>query len=252
MRLRPEHVLFERNLGRALLALERAKEALECFEQTLAVDPNDAEAQMDAGDALFALGRNEEADAAYGRGLMADPKLAASRASSSEARLAILLERVRAEVKTEPTPGRRVTDTVLAGLDVATDTLRRLARVPRSSGLARILVLIVAAVLVHAAWVAVPAYFRHYSFTDDVAQIGRAAVKDDRQVLERLMHAVREHGLEARIREESFHIESGSKWRRIECSYEVPLQILPGFEHKMRFRLGVEEPFLVEPDPVFF
>jgi membrane-associated protein len=115
-----------------------------------------------------------------------------------------------------------------------------------------VLVLIVAAVVVHAAWVAVPAYIRHYSFKDDVAQIGRASVRDDRQVLERLMHAVREHGLETRIREESFHIETGSKWRRIECSYEVPLQILPGFEHHMRFRLGVEEPFLVEPNPVFF
>lgn len=252
VRLRPEHVLFQRNLGRALLALERATEALECFEQTLAADPNDAEAQMDAGDALFALGRNEEADAAYGRGLMADPKLAASRASSSEARLAILLERVRAEVKTEPTPGRRVTDSVLAGLDVATDMLRRLGGLPRSRGLAKGLALIVAAIVVHAAWVVVPAYFRHYSFKDDVAQIGRASVRDDREVLERLMHAVREHGLQARIREESFHIETSSKWRKIECSYEVPLQIVPGLEHRMRFRLGVEEPFLVGPDPVFF
>jgi hypothetical protein len=124
--------------------------------------------------------------------------------------------------------------------------------VPRSGRLAKILVLIVALIVVHAAWVAVPAYFRHYSFKDDVAQIGRAAVRDDREVLDRLMHAVREHGLETRIRAESFHIETGSKWRKIDCSYEVPLQILPGLEHRMRFRLGVEEPYLAERDPVFF
>jgi tetratricopeptide (TPR) repeat protein len=252
VRLRPDHVVFQRNLGRVLLALEQAQEALECFERIIATEPSDAEAQMDAGDALFALDRHSEAEAAYGRGLMADPKLAASRASSSEARLAILLERVRAEVKTEPTPARRVSDTVLAVLDVAGDKLGWLKRVPRSLRLAKIAIWVALAVVLHAAWVAVPAYLRHYAFKDEVAQIGRASVRDDHEVLERLMHAVREHGLERHIREQSFHIETGSKWRKIECSYEVPLLILPGLEHKMRFQLGVEEPFLLGPDPVFF
>jgi hypothetical protein len=65
------------------------------------------------------------------------------------------------------------------------------------------------------------------------------------------MHAARERGLSAHVRESSFEIHTRPKWRRIVCRYEVPVEILPGLVYTFRFHIETEKPYIVEPDPKF-
>ena len=65
------------------------------------------------------------------------------------------------------------------------------------------------------------------------------------------MHAVRERGLSAHVRESNFEIQTRPKWRRITCRYEVPVELLPGLVHTFRFHIETEKPYLAEPDPKF-
>lgn len=51
--------------GVALIGLEEYKEALECFDRAIGLEPSIAEIWFHKGDALMGLGREEDAEAAY-------------------------------------------------------------------------------------------------------------------------------------------------------------------------------------------
>ena len=61
--------------GQSRLNLDQAEEALECFEQVLALDPNQPEALVKKGAALERLRKLDEAIACYDRAIAADSSL---------------------------------------------------------------------------------------------------------------------------------------------------------------------------------
>ena len=107
------------------------------------------------------------------------------------------------------------------------------------------------AVVGYGAYRVVPPHITRYLLQDDIAGIAGAPVRDDADVLDRLMHAVQERGLSDHVRESNFEIRTQPKWRRIICRYEVPVEILPGLVHTFRFHIETEKPYIVEPDPRF-
>jgi hypothetical protein len=79
-----------------------------------------------------------------------------------------------------------------------------------------------------------------------------APVAEDAEVHERLMHAVREQGLEAMVREEHCRIETRPQWRAIQCEYEHPVELIPGYQRRLRFQLSVERPYLAPEKTLYF
>lgn len=90
---------------------------------------------------------------------------------------------------------------------------------------------------------------RRYEEAASAFQAARAAVGDDRVVLERLMHAVRERGLEDRLRESSFEIRTRPRWRIVRCHYDVPVDVLVGWQTSLHFSIEVEEPYVLLESP---
>ena len=72
------------NLGNALNAQGRHDEAIGCYRQALARDPNHAEAHNNLGGALLARGALSEAAACFERALALKPDLAAGVAQSCQ------------------------------------------------------------------------------------------------------------------------------------------------------------------------
>jgi len=59
--------------GNTLKGLKRYEEALAAYEQTISLDPNDAEAYYNKGSVLYSLKRYEEALVAYNQAIRLDP-----------------------------------------------------------------------------------------------------------------------------------------------------------------------------------
>jgi hypothetical protein len=106
-------------------------------------------------------------------------------------------------------------------------------------------------VIGYAMYRVVPQHISRHLLEDDIAGIAGAPVRDDADILDRLMHAVAARGLGAHIRESNFEIQTGPRWRRIVCRYQVPVQVLPGLVHTFSFRIETEKPYLAEKDPKF-
>jgi hypothetical protein len=100
-------------------------------------------------------------------------------------------------------------------------------------------------------------YAAHYRLQDRTVGIVRThaarseAPGDTPELRSALMHAVREQGLEARIRDSDFMIEWTTIRLRVTCLYSVTVQILPGVTHTFPLRLHVEEPVLPKHKPIF-
>jgi hypothetical protein len=107
------------------------------------------------------------------------------------------------------------------------------------------------ALAAYAAYRVIPHHVSRFLLEDDIVGIAGAPIRDDADILDRLMHAVDERGLGAYIRESNFEIRTRPKWRRIICRYEVPVHILPGVVHTLRFHIETEKPYLAAPDPSF-
>ena len=69
------HITMLLGKGQSLLNLDQAGEALVCFDQVLALDPNHAEALVRKGAALERLRKLDEAIACYDRAIAADTSL---------------------------------------------------------------------------------------------------------------------------------------------------------------------------------
>lgn len=242
IQLRPTTVYVRRNLAAAFAAIGHHKAALDCLRQIVRLRPDDAGARIDLADALYALGRHAEANVAYEKAVDIDPSSVAARATSLEARQAILLDRIRKEGKGPASPfaqAMRLLWNAVFAVEHALKTLVTGAgRVGAGFGI------LLLASLGFALWQTAPPYFTHHLLRDEMVSIARAPLTEDSDVLDRLMHAVREHGLEPSLQEGSFRIQTREKWRTITCEYDVPVQILPGVRHTLHFRIRVEEPYL--------
>ena len=97
-----------------------------------------------------------------------------------------------------------------------------------------------------------PHYVTRYLIEDDITIIARAPVRDDGVVLDRLVHAVRRRGLDGHLDPHSCRVATEPSWRQISCSYSVETDVLPGLRRILRFHIDVEEPYIVDRDPIVF
>jgi tetratricopeptide (TPR) repeat protein len=244
-RLAPGQAAVQRNLGRALSGVGQGEQALACFREAVRLRPGSGEAHLDLADAQYVAGLLEEAEASYATAARLDPKALASRERSRQAQQRLLVSRVRQELKPEPTLSEQLGRgaggmlnalfEALAGALGACGALLRRFR----TGVG----LLVVAAGAYVAWTWLPPQIDRYLLKDDMEAIARASLDDDRDVLDRLMHAVRERGLQDRISPTSFVIDTRPTWRVISCDYAIPLQLLPGVERPLHVSLRVEQPY---------
>jgi Flp pilus assembly protein TadD len=248
----PESALVQRNLGRALLALGRPTEALECLREVARLRADDAEARLDLGDVLYQLGRNAEADEAYEDASRVDPGSIVRRPESLDARRALVLDRLREDLKPQPAAGERVSRAAWVGVASVVDVAEKgLRTVPGPRVPWRPVLLLVPLAAAWVGYVFGPPVTRHYLLQDDLRMIARTPVDDDGFVHERLRVAIEERGLAGQIAPECFQVTTQPRWRTITCAYDVPVPLFPGSQHRLRLQLRVREPFLAEPKPVF-
>jgi Flp pilus assembly protein TadD len=247
VRLAPEDRELKRNLALALGGAGRYDEALPLLDELARNGPAQADAHLDRAEALHALGRDAEAEKAIDEALRLDAMALAARPHIGEMLDARRLKRLVEELARErPPAGSELASRVIVAVEDATGGLagvrRRAASLLLAAGVA---------VAGYAAYRAVPPHVTRYLLQDDIAGIAGAPLREDADVLDRLMHAARERGLSAHVRESSFEIHTRPKWRRIVCRYEVPVEILPGLVYTFRFHIETEKPYIVEPDPKF-
>jgi Flp pilus assembly protein TadD len=247
VRLAPQDDELKRNLALALVGVRRHEEALRLFDELARSRPARADAHLDRAEALHALGRDAEVDEAIDEALRLDAMALAARPHIGEMLDARRLKRLVEELARErPPAGAELAARVISAAGDAAGGLRGVPRRAASG-----LLVVALALSAYGAWRAVPPHITRYLLQDDIAGIAAAPVRDDADVLDRLMHAVHERGLSAHVYESSFEIHTRPKWRRIICRYEVPVEILPGLVHTFRFHIDTEKPYLVEPDPKF-
>ena len=243
---RPEHHL---NPALAQRAHGRASEAANVLTNMIRRWPDQADLYLELAEAFHEAGRSAEATRALDEAQRLDPAAIAQRPRSREIRDALRLHGVRKEARSERGPGRRgasrLSDALLGVLDLA-GGLR-----PRVQVLSAVALLLTLA-FGWFAWQVAPHYVRHYLLEDDVAVVARAPVRDDPIVRDRLRHAVQSRGLEEHIDVERCQVTSRPGWRRITCDYGVRAHLLPGLRRNLPFRLDVEQPYLVDPEPIVF
>jgi Flp pilus assembly protein TadD len=247
VRLAPQDEELKRNLALALGGLGRHEEALRLFDDVAGSRPDRADAHLDRAEALHALGRDAEVDEAIDEALRLDAMALAARPHIGEMldarRLKLLVEELSHE---RPPAGPKLASRVLFAVGDAAGGLAGARR--RAASLLLVAGLAAAG---YGAYRVVPPHVTRYLLQDDIAGIAGAPVRDDADVLDRLMHAVDERGLSAHVRESNFEIRTRPKWRRIILRYQVPVEILPGLVHTFSFHIETEKPYIVEPDPRF-
>ncbi len=253
-RAEPTRPVFHRNLALALKDLDRSEEALAVFRQLVDMEPRSAEALADLGDALYAVGRTEDAEGAYRDALALDPQVLRGRRTTNANREAMVLRRVREDITPRRDPAesavRLAWSTVYAAGRLVSTTFGAASRVfGRAGALAVVLVLVAGG---RVAWVTVPPYVTSHIVRDEMAAAARAPVQSDRDVLERLARSLRRRGLDRAFPPDRFSIVTEPRFRSISIDYEVPLSYVPGFERRWRFRLEVEEPYLLAEETLHF
>jgi tetratricopeptide (TPR) repeat protein len=243
--LQPASADLRRNLGLALAARGDRSGAVASFRHAVRLRPRTPGHLLDLADALFDEGRRAEAAAAYEEALALDAACLHGRPRSQEARHQLMLSDIRDEV--EAGEGRPLSRALPLFLVRAGAALARAAGRRKGLDLALATAALVvggfATVAVLRPWV------RHYRLHDEAVRIARLPA-DDERVREQLHHAIRRLGLEAWLDGQLCEVRSEKALRRIACAYAVPIELLPGLPHTLHFRLELEEPFLVEKDPV--
>jgi tetratricopeptide (TPR) repeat protein len=243
-RLAPKQADLWRNLGLALIELGRARDAVEPLGKAAALSPGEASARLDLAEAAFEAGRRAQAEQALDDAGRLDPTAIASRPRSLAVREALRLERLRGSVPARP---RRADVSGMAvSAVVGAEQLVRHAFRARGR-IVSTLLLVAALVLVGAAVQVLPPYVDHFLLRDDVAVVARAPVDDDANVRDRLEHAVRARRMESVVDVGRCEIQSRESWRRITCEYAVPVEILPGWNRVLPFRVDVEQPYVTRP-----
>jgi Flp pilus assembly protein TadD len=247
--LDPEQPDPHHNLALALRALGRAPEAVSVLRDMIRRWPTQAGLYLDLAEAFHDAGRHAEATRALDEAQRLDPAAIAGRPRSREIRDALRLRGVLGEVEHEkgPRPGP-----LAFLLHLPLDLIAYLGSLRPRVKVAGSLVLFALLALGWASLKLLPHYVTSYLIQDDITVIARAPVRDDAIVRDRLAHAVRRRGLEGRLDPERCEIETRPGWRQISCGYAVETDLLPGLRRTLRFRVAVEEPYLVDPDPKIF
>jgi Flp pilus assembly protein TadD len=246
----PDGVAVLRPFGRALAATGALPEALAVFQRVGRLAPDDPASPLDRGDVLHRLGRVDEADAAYAEALRLDPRALADRPESHDARRAIALQRLRAELLPPPSVSTRLARAFWAAVGGLGSSLRGAGRRGFRSALS-LRGLVWTVPLGAAVWLGSvygPVYLRHSLLADDLRTIARTPVDDEAFVRQRLHEAVVERGLAGHIPEGCFSVVTEPRFRTISCRYSVPVSALPGFAHELRFHLRAREIVLFQPD----
>jgi tetratricopeptide (TPR) repeat protein len=209
-------------LGQALLRAGRFSDAVGVCREAARLNRHDPDYHYALGAAVWGLERYEEAEAAFRDAVRLHPD--DTRALNGLGCALTALDAIGKPARDHAVrPPLSVGSRAVLALGDAAGGLgaarRRVANLLLVAGLA---------VIGYAAYRAVPPYISRYLLQDDIAGIAGAPVTEDADILDRLMHAVRERGLTAHIRESDFEIQTRSKWRRILCRYEMPVEILPG------------------------
>lgn len=250
----PDRVAVLRPFGRALAAQGALPEALALFERVARLAPDDAASPLDRGDVLHRLGRVDDADAAYAEALRLHPRALADRPDSHDARRAIALQRLRAELLPPRTVGARLARAFWTAVGSLGSSVGGAGRRASRSALS-LPGLVWTAPLALALWLAavfVPHYARHYLLADDLRTIARTPLDDDALVRQRLREAVLERGLAGHVRDDCFTVVTETRFRTISCRYAVPVSVLPGLGHELRFQLRAREIVLIQPDPFHY
>jgi len=234
----PDDAEAHRNLGLALQASGRPEQALSSFREAIRRQPYDPHGHLDLGDFLNAQGRSDDALAAYDEAVRLDPGCLRERPESHESREAIRLQQLREEVRSEAQP-RHPAVQLWKGLLAAGHALRGV--VPKPKGAVWALLALV--LLGRVTWATSIPYVDYWLFRDKVAEIAGAPVRDDAEVLQLILQAASERGLEDHVKADNCSVETRGKWRIIRCEYSHPLQLLPGVAPTLRFRFKVERPF---------
>jgi hypothetical protein len=106
--------------------------------------------------------------------------------------------------------------------------------------------LIIFAVVVYVAFNIVPVYYANYSFDDRLLEITRTFrfKANDDQLLDMIVKAARETGLDGYITRTSCRVVTDTNRRIITCHYTREANILPGFPHLFVFDLKKDEPIV--------
>ncbi len=152
--------------------------------------PSDASARVELGSSLHDLGRHAEAHSAFGEALGLDsrcldarPRLRAAHEASS---IAALKEGIRSEVAKSRHGSRWALRPVVA-------LMERLPSLPGGAAAVLTVVLLVLATYVTAR--VFGPYWNHYTFKDEIVEIGHAPLRDDMEIRSRIFEAAERHHL---------------------------------------------------------
>lgn len=246
VRLQPQSAQLRRNLALALEAKGDGAAALASLRQALHLEPLRPGRHLDLADCLHRQGRREEAAAAYEAALHLDAECLARRPESQRYRRDQNFAAIRAELVA---PRRTPRDRVLRPLAHVVDGFARLAR--RRRGLDLVLTLLFTAAATFASLAVLRPWLLHHRLHDEAVRLARLPVADDAVVQDQLEQAIRRLRLEPSLPTGRCDVHARSGLRRITCAYSVTVELLPGLSRPLAFRLSVEEPFFVEPPPVF-
>ena len=232
-----EPAFAHRNLGLALLALDRPEEALSALIAAWHLRPDDTALRVDMAEALVRLGRAEEAHDDFRAALAISPTCLDERPPAREAFLALEATSLRDETK----PKGSLLSAAITPFIVAQTFLAAAPR--RLPALRRRLVLALSPVLVvglYPLWHLAPVYVRHYLFADDLGAVASTPLSSDSEVAARLLHVAQRRGLANVIDATSCQIASDSRWRTITCRYQVSVDLLPGIRRRLTLETSVE------------
>jgi len=236
------------NLGLGLVAAGEVDEAIAVFREAAALAPGDAGPRAELGGLLHDRGRDPEAYAAFSEARQLDPRCLEDRprlkAAYEASTVASLKEGIRSEIVGSSRRSARWALRPLAAV------MELLPGIPTGAlGLATV------ALLALSAWVTlrlfVP-YWNHYTFKDEISEIGHAAIRDDTEIRARVFAAAERHHLASYVQAGEVTIETRRTWRKITCRYAVPVALLPGLVSNLRFSLDVEEPVLIDGEEKIF
>jgi Flp pilus assembly protein TadD len=235
---RPDDAEAHRNLGLALQASGRPEQAVTSFREAIRRHPDDPQGHLDLGDLLNSQGRTADALAAYDEAVRLDPGCLRDRPGSHESREAIRFQQLREEVRSEARP-RHPAVQLWKGLLAAGHALGGVVPHPKGA----VWALLAVVLLGHVTWATSIPYLDYWMFKDKVAEIAGAPVREDAEVLQLVLQAAHERGLEGYVKADSCSVETRGKWRIIRCEYTHPLRFLPGVAPTIHFRFKVERPF---------
>jgi hypothetical protein len=104
----------------------------------------------------------------------------------------------------------------------------------------RLINLAIVLAIVHAAYRAVPAYWRYVQFRDEVSEVARfSGGRTEKEIRDRVAEMIDRHQVPLDPAEVS--IEPGRSSTAIDASYVQPVELLPKYFYKWKFDVKVDQ-----------